>query len=130
MKTLFLISVLLVLIAEGKESVPMTGVPAKTFYLEMAPGETKSLKFETLSEKFLCEDRLDLKAFQSTTTYPSNETAKATEVKVINIYANKLLTGCLKKGKGKKLSTQYETPKSKNMIHIYITTDEDIAVKF
>lgn len=131
MKTLSLIFALLVFnIVEAKEATPATGTPAKSFYLEVVPGETKSLQFETLSDDFLCEDSLDLKSFESTATYPSNESGKLVAVKIINIYANKLLTGCMKKGKGKRLTAKYETPKLKNMIHIYVTVDEDISVKF
>ncbi len=131
MKTLSLIFALFVFsVTQAKESIPDFSTPAKAFYLEIVPGETKSLKFETVSAKFLCEDRLDLKSFESTATYPSNETAKPAEVKVINIRASKLLAGCVKKGESKKLTAQYETPKSKNMTHIYITVDDDIAVKF
>lgn len=131
MKTIILASILSgVCLAEAKEGNAISGAPAKSYYLELVPGEIKSLAFETSTAKFLCNDRLDVRAFESVKNYPSVDSGKDAPVKVINIHVSKQLTGCVQKSDTKKLTSSFTTPKSKSMVHVYVTAEEDIQVKF
>ena len=131
MKILFLTAILLTFeFVKAKESTQIVGASSKSFYLEVVPGELKTLKFETLTSKFFCQDRLILKSFESIHNYPSADDGKLVPVNVINIYVNKPVSECLKKDRERKLTAEYQTPKSKNMRHIYVTTDEDVVARY
>lgn len=118
--------------AHAKRAKSPMGTPAKLYSLQIYPGEIKSLKFKT-TKNFPCEDRLTIKKFESTKKLTSVDTNKLGPVNILNIYVrmnkqknNKLLIACLKKGKGKILKADFNTPKLKNMLHIYVTVNEGI----
>lgn len=131
MRTTFtIVLLLLTCLSYAKSPVPVPiDAPSKFFYLEIVPGEIKTLNFETLLQKNHCEeDHLLLKTFESTKSYPRIDNGNLLQVKIINIYVQKLLAGCVNNGKSRKLTISYKTPKLNQMLHIYITTDDDISL--
>jgi hypothetical protein len=133
MKNIFLVLLYLFFnFANAKEiqTSELAGSPAQSFYLEIVPGESKSLKFETVNANYECKDKFHIQEFESTKEYPSIEVKKNVPVKIINLYVKKSLQGCDKKGSKNKISAKYDITKSNRMQHIYITTDSEVQLFF
>lgn len=110
--------------AEKPPTLPASEV-ANFHYFEVYPKESLNLTFSGA----VCSDHeIQIKSFESSAEYPSVDSGKPKNVRIINLYAN-ALTSCPKSPRGQLTTAHLIAPVSERMTHVYVTTTGGVRLK-